>query len=151
MKLVFCVAAASLSLAATVNAYAALGGNLQSVVDDQVKLSASISSTTSGAFTVHTLQQQGGDAVREYMDQSGRVVAVAWNGRASPRLGQLLGETYAARLGAPGARRIGGHRVMSLHESDFVVESIGSMRAGFTGHAYLTSAINASVTPDQFK
>ncbi len=151
MKLLLSLAAASLSLLATVNAHAALGGNLQSVIDDQVKLSATMSSSSSGAFTVHTLQQQSGDVVREYMDQSGRVVALGWSGRATPRLGQILGETYAARLANSNGKRIHGHRVMVVHDPDFVIESSGTMRAGFAGHAYLTSAIGAGVTPDLFK
>ena len=55
MKLVICVAAASLSLAVSVNAYAALGGTMESVSADQVKLDSTLSSAPSGALTVHNL------------------------------------------------------------------------------------------------
>jgi hypothetical protein len=151
MKLVLCVAAASLSLAASVNAYAALGGTMESVSADQVKLDSKLSSASSGVLTVHTLQSSGDAAVREYMDQSGKVVAVAWSGPTKPDLAQILGPTYFARLTNPNAKRIVGRQVSVLHDEDLVIESTGSMRRGFIGHAYLTSAINASVTPDQFK
>ena len=85
------------------------------------------------------------------MDHSGKVVAVAWSGRSKPDLSQILGPTYFARLADPSAKRIGGRQVMVLHSSDLVIESTGSMRRGFIGHAYLTSAISASVTSDQFQ
>jgi hypothetical protein len=49
------------------------------------------------------------------------------------------------------SKGITSHRVMVLHDEDFVIESQGSMHTGFSGRAYLTSAISAGVTPELFK
>jgi hypothetical protein len=142
------------ALSVGANAYAALGGTLQSVQIDRDVLGAGYTSSTSGVLTVHTLARPEGGMVREFTDHTGLVVGVAWTGRSMPNLQQILGSQYFPRLAArnqTSGRRIVSHRMLVIEDSDLVVESRGSMHSGFTGRAYLTSALAAGITPEQFK
>lgn len=142
---------AALLCGASLNAFAALGGGLETVHADAAQLQTSDVTSTSGPLTVHTLQRENIVLAREFTDQSGKVVGVAWSGPSRPNLQQILGNSYFPRMAEAHRRGITSHRIMVLHDEDFVIESQGSMHTGFSGRAYLTSAINGSVTPDLFK
>jgi hypothetical protein len=145
---------ALIALCAATNVFAALGGTVQSVQEDRQVLSATYASSISGVLTVHTLERPGGAIVREFSDHSGRVVGVAWTGKSMPNLQQILGSTYFSRLSEKNqssGRRIASHRMLVIAEPDLVIESQGTMHTGFTGRAYLTSALAAGATPEQFK
>ena len=148
------VLVASAALLASANAFAVLGGTVQSVQADRQVLGAGYTSSANGVLTVHTLARPDGGTVREFSDHSGQVVGVAWSGRTMPNLQQILGSQYFSRLAARNqnaGRRIASHRILVIEEPDLVVESTGSMHSGFSGRAYLTSALAAGVTPEVFK
>lgn len=125
-------------------AFAALGGNVSSIQDDQTHIAATRQITQTAAYTVHELRSPAGMVVREY-ESSGKVFAIAWQSPSLPDLSQLLGSHFqeferAAELQA----RPGGHAPMIVHLPDLVVESGGHMR-GFVGRAYLPGNVPANV------
>lgn len=87
-----------------------------------------------------------GITVRQYVDSSGVVYAVSWNGPAMPRLSTLLG-TYLAQFDAgaraqpPGAL---GLHALRVEEAGLVVESAVRLRT-FSGRAWLSNALPAGV------
>ena len=74
--------------------------------------------------------------VREYVDGSGNVFAVGWDGPVLPDFERLLGSHFAAYQAAMQTARRG----VGIHSADLVLESGGMMRA-FTGRAYLPSRL----------
>jgi hypothetical protein len=151
VKLVHRSLLATLLFGASLDAFAALGGGLETVHADAAQLQASDVTSTSGSLTVHSLQRGTVVLAREFTDQSGKVVGVAWSGQSKPNLSLILGASYFPRMAESRSKGITSHRVMVLHDEDFVIESQGSMHTGFSGRAYLTSAISAGVTPELFK
>ena len=79
-------------MASTIPASAALGGDVASVQQDMVHMKASLRLAHPNGYTVHELQMQHG-SVREFVNPSGRVFGVAWEGFFMPDMKQLLG-TY---------------------------------------------------------
>jgi hypothetical protein len=126
-------------------ASAALGGALDTVNADEVKLQA-VRRVASSAAThqVHELTLASGTVVREFVGPSGTVFAVAWQGPFKPDLNQLLG-TYFPRLVAAGQMRHADHRALAVRAPDVVIESGGRMRA-FTGRAYLPEMVPATLS-----
>ena len=123
-----------LALAAT-PAWAALGEPVDSVSRDAVRLRGEVRESPRQGYGVLEIHAAGGTVVREYVDPSGLVFGVAWEGPIMPDLEPLLGRHYAAFRQAAGA---GAHRraPVVLRSEGFVVESGGHMRA-FRGRAYL--------------
>jgi hypothetical protein len=89
--------------------------------------------------------------VREFVNRSGIVFALAWSGPAMPNLRQLLGvhyEAYAqalARLSRPGL-----HRSVRVETPHLVVESAGHLRA-YAGSGLLTDLLPAGVSPTEVR
>lgn len=142
------VLAVSCCLAAVVgahNAGATLGERVESVAKDRKALSAVRRSTTTGPnYTVH---ESASDAttIREYVNASGIVFAVAWNGFMHPDLTQLLG-SYAsdyqqAKRQQPRRR---GQRRLQVTGDQVVVQTWGHMRS-LQGRAYVPSLVPAGV------
>lgn len=131
-----------------VSAHASLGGDNASVEADRVhmnvKHAARQTPLSTGSYTVHETTLPTGTLVRQYVSKAGVVFAVTWSGPFMPDLRQLLGphfDTMAARQ----AKQVhAGHRFISQHEPDLVIESGGHPRS-FVGRAYLPSALPAGV------
>jgi hypothetical protein len=72
------------------------------------------------------------------------VFAVAWNGPTQPNLRQALGKYFDALASAPKPKFV-DHRHLQIQQGDLVVQGSGHMRAGFSGRAYLASAVPSGV------
>lgn len=137
-----------LAVAGTGKACAALGGDVDSIVQDRIHTKAMLRTGTavtpaSANYSVHELLTPAGTAVREFVSAGGKVFAVTWSGPAMPDLRQLLGP-YFADFSSTTAPRTGGHMHRSIERSDLVVRSTGRMRA-FSGKAYVPSLIPTGV------
>lgn len=100
-------------------------------------------------FSVQELVLTDGTAVREYVDASGVVFGVAWDGMSIPPLAQLLGEDLLAKTRAAfeaGRSKRAGHGPVSVETSDVVFHSGGHPQA-FFGNAYLPQRMPAGVSP----
>jgi hypothetical protein len=127
-------------------AWAALGGTLETIQTDQLQMRAARRVSSRADYTGHELTLASGTVVREYVDATGTVFAVAWQGPFKPDLRQLLG-THFSSFVAAGQGPHSDHRMLKTHSADLVIESGGKMRA-FTGRAYLPKLVppNLSIT-----
>jgi hypothetical protein len=130
-------------------AQATLGAGLDSVANDRHALSAAKGASTSRAN--YSVQEVTSSAVkvREYLNASGVVFAVAWNGMVHPDLTTLLG-SYAgefknARRQMP---RKPGQKYLRVQAERVTVESWGHMR-NLQGRAYLPALLPEGVTADE--
>lgn len=118
------------------SSWAALGGNLDSVQQDQQAWNASSTSQPIAGATLHTQTHLDGLVTRQYVDPAGRVFAVGWQGPVQPDFQRLLGAHYGAYQTALQQQRRG----VRLQGADLVLESGGMMRA-FVGRAYLPNQL----------
>ena len=126
------------------HAWAALGGDMESVDADQAAMNASERiMASSESYTVYELRTSTGMSVKEYLSLDGKVFAVGWKGPLLPDLRQILGD-YFKRYAESSPNQQGGHGHLSIHRPDLVVESNGRMRA-FFGRAYLPQAMPPDV------
>jgi hypothetical protein len=140
--------AAGLTGLAPFEARAALGGDLASVDRDLAHLQAARVVTPTVSYDLHELSSSG-TRVREYVDRSGRVFAVSWQGPRMPDLGQLLGayaERYAAAVRAQQATR--SHLALSTPE--LVLTAI-RMPRGWSGQAFLPAALPDGVRREELR
>ncbi len=133
-------------LGAARGARAELGGQETSVERDRQALAMERKPARAQAgVTVHELRGPT-LAVREYVDPSGTVFAVAWSGIAPPDLPRLLGayhDEYRAAASRPPAGR-GPRRVESAR---IVVETWGHGRS-LHGRAWLPSLVPSGASLD---
>jgi len=128
---------------------AALGQDASTVEADRVHMQAQRSITQSGAFSVHELQLPGATRVREYLDSSHRVFAVAWSGPSIPDLQQLLG-AYFVRYQAAVRPLARSRRPLAMQQTDLVIHTGGHPRA-FFGVAYLPLQLPLGVSAEQIR
>ena len=137
------------SLAIPRPAQATLGEGAASVARDRKALSASNTASTSHAN--YTVQEVASEAttVREYLNLSGVVFAVAWNGLVNPDLTTLLG-SYAGeyRSAKRQAERKRGQRHSRIQSGRVIVETWGHMR-NLQGRAYLPALLPEGVSVDE--
>jgi hypothetical protein len=128
--------------------HASLGGDSASVEADRahmnVKHAARLTPSSTGSYTVHETTLPTGTLVRQYVSKAGVVFAVTWSGPFMPNLRQLMGPQFDTMTARQAKRVHAGHRLVSQHESDLVIESGGHPRS-FAGRAYLPSALPAGV------
>jgi hypothetical protein len=117
-----------------VPAFAGLGGNLDSVEADQLKMKGTLRTTVAAAFTVHEIQTPAGTLVREYVAPTGKVFAVVWRGPKMPDLRQTLGTYFQQFTDAPRPLHP-NHAHFAITQPNFVLQSSGHMRA-YSGRAY---------------
>lgn len=126
-------------------ASATLGEPEITVQTDVAQLRASIKSSQDRvSYRVHEIQLPSGTMLREFVAPDGNVFAVAWNGPTQPNLRQALGKYFDALASAPKPKFV-DHRHLQIQQGDLVVQGSGHMRAGFSGRAYLASAIPSGV------
>ena len=124
---------------------ATLGEPEITVQSDVAQFRASIkSSEVLVGYRIHEIQLPGGTLLREFVAPDGNVFAVAWNGPTPPNLRQALGKYFDAMISAP-KPKFADHRHLQIQQGDLVVQGSGRMRAGFSGRAYLASAIPSGV------
>jgi hypothetical protein len=152
--------------------FASLGGDLNSVLSDQLQLQGSERVTQMGSYEIHEIQMQASQAarsqaalqpatktgsstptsatvVREYVSPAGVVFAVAWHGAFLPNMRQLLGTHFQQFVDAvkqQSSSRQGRHPLRVVLP-DFVVQMSGNPRL-HTGKAYLPGMLPAGVQPE---
>ncbi|MDP8990853.1 MAG: DUF2844 domain-containing protein [Acidobacteriota bacterium] len=129
--------------------WAVLGGSVESVAADQIRLQAKRSVVEMQDYTLHVISLDDGTLIREYVTPAGKVFGVSWSGPTIPDLPQLLG-SYNAEFQNGVHAKTGRRRAAAVHDSDLVVESSGRMRA-FYGRAYLNSMLPSGVSQDIVK
>jgi hypothetical protein len=131
-------------------AWAALGGDMESVDGDQAAMNATEQiATSSDSYTVYELRTPAGTVVREYLSLDGSVFAVTWKGPLLPDLRQIFGD-YFKQYAEAAHNQHGDHGHLVIRRSDLVVESSGRMRA-FSGRAYLPQAMPQAVAVSDIK
>jgi hypothetical protein len=124
---------------------ATLGEPEITVQSDVAQLRASIKTSEDRVgYRIHEIQLPDGTLLREFVAPDGNVFAVAWNGPTKPNLRQALGKYFDAMVSAP-KPKFADHRHLQIQQGDLVVQGSGHMRAGFSGRAYLVSAIPSGV------
>lgn len=133
-------------------AWAALGGSVDSVSADTSALRGELHSTGFVAYDLHQISS-GQLVVNEYVTRAGQVFAITWHGPAPANLQQLLG-SYFSRFQAAAAAahkaQPGMHRTFTLTQSDLVIRSAGRLRA-FGGIAYLPALVPSGVSVDELQ
>jgi hypothetical protein len=118
-------------------AMAALGGTVDSVQADGVRMKATDKVVRKDAYTVHEIEDSTGTVVREYVSNAGTVFGVSWQGPFVPDMRQILGSYFERYSQAARAQRKGqvGRNRLEIRESGFVVQTSGHQRA-YSGRAY---------------
>jgi hypothetical protein len=133
-------------------AFAALGGDLNSIHADQANMRASIKTTDGQAYTLHEIKTPMGNIVHEFVSADGRVFAVAWHGPSMPPMQQILGsyfQQFSAGVQAHHAAHV-GRSPLNIQQPGLVVQSSGHPR-GYFGRAYVPEMLPQGVTPDQIR
>ena len=140
------LAAALLSLLLAPSSWATLGGDLASVQSDQQAWAATVTQTAVAGATMYSQQLPDGQIVRQYLDATGLVIAVGWEGPVLPDFERLLGPYFQAYIVAVRQQKRG----VSIKTLDLVIESGGMMRS-FVGRAYLPAKIPANLAPQYIR
>ena len=127
-------------------AWGGLGGDLSSVQADQQAWHATVTKTAVAGATVHSQRLPDGPIVRQYLDATGLVIAVGWEGPVLPDFERLLGPYFQAYIVAVRQQKRG----VSIKTLDLVIESGGMMRS-FVGRAYLPAKIPANLAPQYIR
>ena len=124
-------------------AFAALGGNVASIDADRVHVEGALMRIVrNDAYALHEIRSASGTMIREYVNSSGTVFAVAWQGPWLPDLRQVLGdhfEQYQAAMRARQRARKGRGSIV-IDEPGLVVQMSGHPRA-FSGRAYVPALL----------
>ena len=133
-------------LLSAASAWAKLGGDLVSVQADHQAWGASSTSAPITGATIYTQTLPNGVTVRQYVNASGLVFAVGWEGPVQPDFERLLGphfQTYSIALRQQ-------RRGVSVQTADVVMESGGMMRS-FNGRAYLPAGLPSGLAPQDIR
>lgn len=134
-------------------AYATLGENNASVIQDNQVLASKSSlvvtkqfntqSLTNGTYTVSLIKASGDITVKEFVAND-KVFAVAWNGVRNPDLQQLLGSHFTSfKASQPSYNSLTSREIKN---TDLVVQTYGVI-GDFHGLAYIPSLLPADVAP----
>ena len=143
------VAAAMAGQLACQPARATLGEDASTTENDRAHMKAQLRTTSIAGYAVHEIQSPTGTVVREYINDAGKVFAVAWEGPLLPDFRQTLGRYFPEYSSEASSPRV-GRRHLAIDHSDFVVRSSGHMRA-FRGIAYVPSMLPANFSADEIK
>ena len=135
-------------------AHASLGGDVSSIEADRIIMksenAAKQTPSPTGSYTLHEITLPSGTLVRQYASSTGVVFAVTWTGPMIPNLQQILGDHFQTLVAHQSQQNLVGHRSVSHHAADLVIESSGHPRS-FVGRAYLPTAIPAGLTPQEIQ
>ncbi len=147
-----CVLLAACAALIPARAFAGLGGDVSSVERDRTRMKATVTVRPAERYTIHEMQSDAGQTVREFATPEGKIFAVAWQGPFHPDYQQLLGPYFAqlqqAARGA-GQRRARRAPVM-IETPGFVFESFGHMR-GLAGRAYVPQMLPQGVSAEEIR
>jgi hypothetical protein len=127
---------AALSFVLCSTATAGLGERLDALAHEGQNTVALSSTTKLPGASLHTQRLADGVTLRQYVNPSGQVFAVGWEGPVLPDFHRLLGEHFQRYSDA--LRQQSRH--MHIQSSDLVMEAGGMMRA-FSGYAYLPTLL----------
>lgn len=136
-------------IAVALPGWAALGGPVETVAGDQVRMQATRAITQMREYNIHLISREDGTLIKEYVTPAGKVFGVSWTGPTIPDLTQLLG-SYSAEFQAGVRAQPRRRKAGVVHNPDLVVESTGHMRA-FYGRAYVNSLLPSGVTAETVK
>jgi hypothetical protein len=125
------------------HAFAALGGSVTSVDADRIRVQGALMRMVrSDAYALHEIRSASGTMIREYVNASGTVFAVAWDGPWLPDLRQVLGDHFDRYQAIMQSRQHArtGRGAVAIDEPGLVVQMSGRPRA-FTGRAYLPALL----------
>lgn len=154
--------------------FASLGGDLNSVLSDQIKFQGSERVTQMGSYEIHEIQMQAAQAatqagaqtgtqpevknntspgtnatvVREYVSPAGLVFAVTWHGPFLPNMRQLLGshfQQFADAVKQQSSSRPGRHPLQVV-QPEFAVQLTGNPHS-HAGKVYLPGMLPAGLQP----
>jgi Protein of unknown function (DUF2844) len=131
-------------------AFAGLGGDLNSVMTDQMHFQGGVKTTETASFTVHEIHPQTGIVIREYVSPAGKVFAISWHGPWMPDMHQLLGSFFQQYSDGVKAQASPGRRLIRIAQPDFVFQHGGHMRS-YVGRAYLPQLLPAGVTAEDIQ
>jgi Protein of unknown function (DUF2844) len=142
------IAVSAFAILLSTSCFAALGGDVNSVVADQAQMKAQRRVTQRTAYSIHEMQSQTGTTVREFVSPQGKVFGVAWQGQTLPNFQQVLGSYYEQFIrNAPRQRK---HGPVTIEMPGLVVQSGGHMRA-LTGRAYVPEMIPSGTKVDEIR
>lgn len=149
MRALFCLTAGAILCA--VPSFAALGGDVSSVREDQARIRATWKVTQTSNYTLHELRAADGVVVHEYASPPGKVFAITWHGPWAPDLQHLLGTHFEEFQQALQSQRRGaGHGPVVVQLPGLVVELGGHMRS-FVGRAYLPDQLPDGVRAEEIR
>ena len=140
-------------LLAASGASASLGGAVSSVDADRVHVEGALMRIVrNDAYALHEIRSASGTMIREYVNSSNTVFAVAWDGPWLPDLRQVLGEHFDRYQAIARSRQRArtGRGVLVIDEPGLVVQMSGHPRA-FTGRAYLPALLPPGVRLDAIR
>ena len=123
-------------------AFAALGGDADSVESDRATVKGVLSVTPTVDYDVHEITTASGLTIHEYVSPQGKVFAVTWRGPGRPDLGQLLG-SYSAKLAQAAPRTHYNHHHLRIATADAVMESDFRLRT-ISGRAWVPALLPQS-------
>jgi hypothetical protein len=128
-------------------AFAALGGRVTSVDADRIRVEGALMRIVrNDTYALHEIRSASGTMIREYVNPSGLVFAVAWDGPWLPDLRQVLGDHFDRYQAVMQSRQPGrsGRGAVVIDEPGLVVQMSGRPRA-FKGRAYLPALLPAGL------
>jgi Protein of unknown function (DUF2844) len=130
-------------------AMAALGGDVNSVHQDQAQVKGVLKTTQTQAFTLHEIKDPSGTVVKEYVSPAGKVFAISWRGPFIPNMQQFLGTYFSQFADAAKTQRerAPGRRPVSINQPSLVFQNGGHMRSYF-GRAYVPEMVPQGVNPN---
>jgi hypothetical protein len=129
-------------LALALPASASLGGVLDSVHEDAVRVKGSVRVTTSERYAIYEITTSTGTIIREFVAPSGTVFGVAWEGPFVPEMRRVLGayfQQYSAALHAAVPKHL-SRSPISIQQPGLVFE-IGGHVGWYYGRAYVPSSV----------
>ena len=121
--------------ASTTWCWAELGGSKTEPLKDGLKLQHLQLRTTDDQYSVQELTLESGTLVKEYINASGQVFGVAWQGPFKPDLRLFLGDATLNRLNPGRNHKILDHHHASVVSHDLIIMSRGMGRS-FSGKAF---------------
>ena len=139
-------------------AWAALGDNAASVLNDQARMKGALRSADNRTYVMHEITMTSGAKVREFVTPAGAVFGVAWEGPAPPDLQQLLGPYYqqakqaqeSAAAQAAEQRQPRRHGPVVIETPGLVFYQTGHMRS-FHGQAYIPQLVPQGVQASEIR
>jgi len=146
-------------LALSTSAFAALGDNAASVLQDQARMRGSLRSTDHHAYVMHEITASTGAKLREYVSPAGQVFGVAWEGQFPPNFQQVLGPYYQQaqeaitqqKADAEANGQVPRRRGPAYVNTPGLVLVQGGHMHSYHGQAYIPQLLPQGVTPSDIR